>query len=165
MAVIIGGFPSFEETLRYHEHIRLMESQSVAESALYLGYANMLDWLRQRSITNSGKYGELREAAQNSCRAGDGDTYWRCVNQFCVKRRVFRTQSGVLGVGPGIMKTGDSVVCLFGGRLPYVLRPQEQGWSFLGEAYIRHETVMSGKEMMDIRSTKDQTAGEVFAIS
>jgi hypothetical protein len=164
ITICVGGIPSLDETLRYHEHFRLMDSDDIAAEALCLGYADILEWLRQSSLANLENYSELVEAARRSRRKGDADIYWRCVNQFCTNRRVFRTKSGILGLGPGTMVVGDSVVCLFGGKCPYTLRPRGRDWSFIGECYIRHEVIMSGEEMKKVCSTKDQSRVEVFNI-
>lgn len=52
-------------------------------------------------------------------------------------RRLFITKRGQLGLGPPSMAPGDQVVVLFGGELPFVIRPLENGtWHFIGECYI-----------------------------
>lgn len=52
-------------------------------------------------------------------------------------RRFFRTGDQRLGVGMQTMRAGDQVWLLSGGRVPYVLRPLENGhYEFQGEAYV-----------------------------
>ena len=38
-------------------------------------------------------------------------------------RRLFKTRSGLLGIGPEDCKVGDSIVVFLGGRTPFVTRP------------------------------------------
>jgi len=56
--------------------------------------------------------------------------------QACVNRRFFVTKNGLMGVGPDGMKEGDIIGILFGGRVPYVLRPVGDGFRFVGECYV-----------------------------
>ncbi|EAT90238.2 hypothetical protein SNOG_02026 [Parastagonospora nodorum SN15] len=56
--------------------------------------------------------------------------------QACVDRRFFVTKNGLMGVGPDGMKEGDAIGILFGGRVPYVLRPVDNGFRFVGECYV-----------------------------
>lgn len=53
------------------------------------------------------------------------------------QRRVFRTTDQRLGMGFETMQAGDEVWLLAGGRVPYVLRPLDNGnYEFHGEAYV-----------------------------
>ncbi|KAF2026739.1 hypothetical protein EK21DRAFT_73415 [Setomelanomma holmii] len=65
----------------------------------------------------------------------------------CVDRRFFVTKKGLMGIGPDTMKEGDIVVVLFGGRVPYLLRPAGTGHSFLGECYA--PGLMDGEAIRD----------------
>lgn len=52
-------------------------------------------------------------------------------------RRVFHCQDGKFGLGPAASQPGDIVTVLFGGIVPFVLRPQEDGtWLLVGEALV-----------------------------
>jgi hypothetical protein len=52
-------------------------------------------------------------------------------------RRLFITSSGHLGLGPATMMSGDAVVVLFGGKVPFVLRHVDgDRWRFVGECYV-----------------------------
>ncbi|KAF3053389.1 hypothetical protein E8E11_011834 [Didymella keratinophila] len=61
----------------------------------------------------------------------------------CVDRRFFITHAGRMGIGPDVMRQGDIVVVLFGGKVPYLLRPVASGYKFLGECYV--PDLMSGE--------------------
>jgi hypothetical protein len=41
-----------------------------------------------------------------------------------------------MGIGPDTMKEGDIVTILFGGKVPYVLRPSGSRYRFIGECYV-----------------------------
>ncbi|PMD30485.1 hypothetical protein L207DRAFT_377331, partial [Hyaloscypha variabilis F] len=58
-------------------------------------------------------------------------------------RRLFRTREGSLGLGPACTDIGDRVCVLKGGEVPYVLRPTEGSFYFLGECYI--DDIMRGE--------------------
>lgn len=54
-----------------------------------------------------------------------------------VGRKPFRTQDGHIGLGPYVLEPGDLVCVLYGGRVPYILRPRGDGtFVFLGECYV-----------------------------
>jgi len=68
-------------------------------------------------------------------------------------RRLFFTSSGLLGLGPAGMMSGDVVVVLLGGKVPFVLRQvggEGEGaqWRLIGECYV--DGVMYG-EMVEER--------------
>ncbi|KAF9769237.1 hypothetical protein IL306_013371 [Fusarium sp. DS 682] len=50
--------------------------------------------------------------------------------------RLFKTESGDFGVGPVDMKIGDKLCVLFGAEVPFLLRPQREGYSVVGECYV-----------------------------
>jgi hypothetical protein len=52
-------------------------------------------------------------------------------------RRIFHCEDGTIGLGPAAMRPGDVIVVLFGGIVPYVLRPRSKsGWQFVGECFV-----------------------------
>lgn len=61
-------------------------------------------------------------------------------------RRVFQTTKGTFGLGPACMGKGDIVVVLFGGNTPYILRPNDATYHFMGQAYV--DELMQG-ELVD----------------
>jgi len=56
--------------------------------------------------------------------------------EICVERCFFVTGAGRVGIGPRCMQTGDVIVVLRGGELPFVLRKKGDGYWLLGEAYV-----------------------------
>ncbi len=76
-------------------------------------------------------------------------------------RRLMSTEKGLLGLVPDTTRPGDKICILYGGRVPFVLRPCQGRLFFLiGEAYlhgvmngefINHNQAASSVEMFDIR--------------
>ncbi|KAH9909471.1 heterokaryon incompatibility protein-domain-containing protein [Xylariomycetidae sp. FL2044] len=85
-----------------------------------------------------------------------------------VGRKLFVTERGYVGLGPGDMKRGDALVVFFGGTTPHVLREcsrqvdtgsgssadglcdkeiRDLGWSYVGEAYC--DGIMDGETVKD----------------
>lgn len=54
----------------------------------------------------------------------------------CVDRRFFVSRNSLMGIGPKAMKEGDVIAVLFGGKVPYLLRPVGASFNFLGECYV-----------------------------
>jgi hypothetical protein len=53
------------------------------------------------------------------------------------RRCLFRTQSGLLGLGPNGVRMGDGVVVLLGGNVPFVLRTEDKNhWRLVGQSYV-----------------------------
>jgi hypothetical protein len=56
----------------------------------------------------------------------------------------FLTKSGLIGIGPRAMETGDIVAVLYGGQTPYILRPTTADhFLFVGACYV--DGIMSGE--------------------
>ncbi|KAI5458121.1 heterokaryon incompatibility protein-domain-containing protein [Mariannaea sp. PMI_226] len=58
-------------------------------------------------------------------------------------RRFGVTEGGLYVMGPGLMEIGDVIVVLYGGRVPFVIRPRKgedgdevDGWTLVGECYV-----------------------------
>lgn len=59
-------------------------------------------------------------------------------------RRLFATEAGYLGLGPVSIQQGDQIWLFKGGRVPFVLRPVENGcYKLIGETYVHG--VMNGE--------------------
>ena len=103
---------------------------------------NILLWLQQETPVDARSYTDLvRVVEQSPDLAGEispdlslqGPWYRRSVWSVCQNRRVYRTTSGLLGLGPQMMQPGDTVVVLFGGSYPFILRPSGPEWIFIGD--------------------------------
>jgi len=70
---------------------------------------------------------------------GDYDRFLEATSNACVGRRLFVTENGMLGLGPGALKVGDRCCVLFGGIVPFVVRQQNDGmYTLVGECYMQH---------------------------
>jgi len=67
---------------------------------------------------------------------GKGEAFETKAKNAATGRCFFTTSKGFLGLGPRSMHVGDVVVVLFGGRVPYVLRPTDEYFRFVGECYV-----------------------------
>jgi hypothetical protein len=80
------------------------------------------------------------------------DKFMDAAARACISRRFFWTADGRLGLGPAMLDKGDIVCILFGGHMPYVLRPDgESRYRFLGECYVYD--VMDGQAVEEWRRT------------
>lgn len=81
----------------------------------------------------------------------------------CLNRKAFITQSGSLGLGPKLTKSGDYVVVLYGGNAPFVLRPSSgPEWRLVGECYFKG--VMGGEAMREHKHEQDGKPDVAFEI-
>lgn len=63
------------------------------------------------------------------------DKWAGIIRNVMQRRRLFVTQDGHLGIGPVTIQPGDVVVIISGCNFPIVLRPREEKFAVLGEAY------------------------------
>ncbi|KAF2813823.1 uncharacterized protein BDZ99DRAFT_225630 [Mytilinidion resinicola] len=75
-------------------------------------------------------------------------------------RCIFTTRKGYVGSRRDLLQSSDKICVLFGGRVPYILRPQQHYYQLIGEAYL--DGFMEGKamDMLD----RGELAEEVFEI-
>ncbi|TVY15382.1 hypothetical protein LARI1_G005623 [Lachnellula arida] len=73
---------------------------------------------------------------------------------------LFTTAKGYIGLGPPSMLEGDIICILFGGEVPYVLRPMGSHWQLVGECYVHG--IMQGEGLKDFNGDMSQT--EIFEI-
>ena len=76
------------------------------------------------------------------------------LRMFSSNRRVFLTREGRIGIGPTMMQPGDEVSVLFGGRLPFIVRPRHDHHILVGNCYVRDDDLMWGKVTENVRFRK-----------
>jgi hypothetical protein len=69
---------------------------------------------------------------------------------------IFFTEDGHIGCGPSKMQVGDEVWLLFGGRVLYVLRPEDDHHQFVGECYVHGYMHGKAMEMWKAGKLKDE---------
>jgi len=105
------------------------------------------DWMdMDKTITTAERVGKIAEKTELKGQAllqesaeHEGLLAWRRELDHAVgKRRLFRTDTGLLGLGPIDMEVGDGVWILAGGGTPFVLRgaSRDATYQLLGEAYV-----------------------------
>jgi Heterokaryon incompatibility protein (HET) len=124
---------------------------------------NLLLWLQLESPACAEVYTDLAQVvAQSPDLMADirghltwnAGVYRRSAWSICQNRRVYRTKSGLLGLGPQWTQPGDTVAVLFGGTFPFILRDNGPEWVFIGSAYLHHDDIMLGREVMSIRASR-----------
>jgi hypothetical protein len=74
--------------------------------------------------------------------SGDADCFLLAARFACVRRKLFHTSRGYVGIGPALLQAGDMVCILSGGATPFVLRqdshsnPSKRRFQLVGEAYV-----------------------------
>ena len=63
-------------------------------------------------------------------------TFWMDLQLCCNGRKLFSTLSGHIGLGDGTLEPGDLVCVFLGGRTPFIIRPVDQKYKFVGECYV-----------------------------
>ena len=71
-------------------------------------------------------------------------------------RSGFATKHGFIRIGPDTMRPGDVIAVLFGGKVPFVLRPQSDHYIFLGDCYVHG--IING-ELIELYMRKGEYMG------
>lgn len=81
--------------------------------------------------------------------------FLEAINFAMFYRRLFTTTKGHLGLGPESMQEGDIVTVLFGGNVPYILRPVgDDHYRLVGECYFH--PVMEGQAIEEWKRAASQ---------
>lgn len=99
------------------------EAECLVKEAIYIEKA-----LGSDSIAPS-----LRETAK---KIKTKDDWSRAANGASTNRIFARTKKGYYMLGPMVMKEGDVVCVLYGGKMPFVLRPWGRYFLLVGECYV-----------------------------
>lgn len=106
-----------------------------ATAAEWAGFFHWLDHVRTRE--DRWDIGSLHIAPRYY---GTDDleaaVYSAAVDRAMTNRRVFVTESGLMGVGPAKMNDHDKVVVVLGSSLPVVLRKEEDHYYVFGTCYV-----------------------------
>lgn len=119
-----------------------IQTAKVGEYALAL-QQDLLRW----SFPNVFGTGEERKVVEEHAALAKSDTEglveW--MKMVCANRRLFMTETGEVGLGPGVVRPGDVVCVLYGTRVPIVLRQVGAAWAVVGECYV--DRLMLGEAM------------------
>jgi hypothetical protein len=92
------------------------------------------------------------------------------VTYFCASRQLVLTERGYFGVAPSDAVPGDTVVCLLGAGVPYILRQVAQDgptsttlrYKLVGESYLYGLMAGEALEGVDLSGVKQQDAPAPF---
>ncbi|CAH0055873.1 unnamed protein product [Clonostachys solani] len=91
-----------------------------------------LDWTCTQNWMSSPCNGIT--VGQGSLRA---ERYGQAMRNVCYGRKAFTATGCVMGLGPDVLRPGDLVCVLFGGPVPYILRPlRGDEYHFVGECFV-----------------------------
>lgn len=90
----------------------------------------------------------------------DVQEYVRIVRINISTRCLFTTTKGYAGYGRSILQPGDKMCVLYGGYVPYILRPDNRYYKLIGEAYIPEFMHGRAMDMLDA----GQLEKEVFVL-
>jgi hypothetical protein len=142
------------ETLkRLHErseaNISLPSVQEVVNTIHQLHRFKLQDFVAQHAILDpNDPFPTLIEKLNRI--DGGGLQMQQALGQTIPFRRVYRTSTGLMGLGPASMKVGDGVWLLQGAGVPFVLREVERAqFTLMGETYLHG--FMDGKMAEELK--------------
>ncbi|KAL7781095.1 heterokaryon incompatibility domain-containing protein [Trichoderma afarasin] len=113
-------------------------------------------WLEQAAMYLVGALGdsgivslEIRTLADEAKCKHEKEEWSRSANGASKNRIFARTTSGYYVLGPAVMEKGDVVCVLFGGKLPFCLRPIGERYLLVGECYAHGLMEGEALDMMD----------------
>ena len=71
--------------------------------------------------------------------------FLRMLQECCLGGKLFSTFSGHIGIGGVTLEPGDLVCVFLGGRTPFIIRPVDQKYKFVGDCYLHG--IMQGEAL------------------
>ena len=103
------------------------------------------------------------ESTQNS--HGDPLRYHNALVRVSQGRRFYSTSKNYIGTGPEAAQTGDQIWILYGGKVPFLLRPvagEINRYQLLGESYVHG--VMFGEAMEELKSKPNTKISQICLV-
>ena len=63
-------------------------------------------------------------------------TFWADLQIRCIGKKLFSTLSGHIGIGDVTLESGDLVCVFLGGRTPFIIRPVDRKYKFVGDCHV-----------------------------
>ena len=136
------------EKMPYHD---IPKARWLEQEAMYLVKA-----LGQSEVVAP----DLRQLAEEAESKHIEEQWSRSANGASKNRIFAKTEKSYYVLGPKVTKPGDVVCVLFGGKLPFCLRPLGDRYLLVGECYVHGLMNGEAMEMMD----RQELAEEVFEI-
>lgn len=103
---------------------------------------------------------EGASSAEYANPTADIQEYASTVRMYMSDRCLFNTEKGYSGCGRSLLQPGDKLCVLYGGYVPYILRPDNRYYKLIGEAYIPEFMHSRAMDMLDA----GQLEKEVFVL-
>ncbi|KAL9041796.1 MAG: hypothetical protein Q9214_003983 [Letrouitia sp. 1 TL-2023] len=117
-----------------------IEDSERHEAALDLG-----DTITSQTTSTRNSSSQRQAKAPSTIDIALSQDWQTGVKAFSHNWRVYLTQNGYLGLGPKMMREGDEICVLYGGCVPFVLRPQGNHHILVGDTYVHDTDIMWGK--------------------
>jgi hypothetical protein len=144
-----------------------LSEPDLSEDAIagYIRHAksNIAAYLLENSCADK-TYPEQYADLQAASSGGDVESFIYAARMFSYNRRFYLTQSGYMGIGPEMMRPGDQLCVLFGGRPAYILRPMDGYHVFIGDTYVNDQDIMWRKATESAMFGKGRKAVETFEL-
>ena len=136
------------EKMPYHE---IPKSRWLEQEAMYLVKALGQSDVVAPDLRQSAEEAESKHVEEQWSRSANGAS----------KNRIFaKTNKGYYVLGPKVMQPGDVVCVLFGGKVPFCLRPLGDRYLLVGECYVHG--LMNGEAVKMMN--RQELLEEVFEI-
>jgi hypothetical protein len=130
--------------------LRTSKGDAVQNAAQHL-----FAWILYKGIGHWHPAGHLDRIKQMNP-SGDWKLFDRTCKADFHSSPCFVAEKGYLGVGPDLVQPGDTCCVLFGGEVPFILRPLDDHFLLVGESYIHG--AMNGEvvDLMEAGKLQDQ---------
>lgn len=119
-------------------------------------YGKMWDVLMRNSLVPKDFFLEQKSMSGEEARTYFIEPLVKRLQKTLQGRKGFTTKHGFIGIGPDNMDDDDVVAVLFGGEVPFVLRPRGDHYIFLGDCYVHG---IMGGELIDLYNQKGENMG------
>jgi hypothetical protein len=99
----------------------------------------------------------LQQLAQKTADAHADEDWSRSAYGDSRSRKFARTEVGYYVLGPNVIEEIDIVCVLFGGKMPFYLRPSEDRYMLVGECYVHGFMDGEAVETMSRGELSEQT--------
>jgi hypothetical protein len=145
-------------TARYSDDVETITAYAETFSGGRTNFSSRADSVKQGRDFSAYLLQYLREdhklypTVAQLAHGGDESAYRKTAGRVLGDKRMFRTASGYIGLGAHFLEPGDLICILFGGHVPYVLRPEGDHFLFIGEAYVHK--IMHGEAVDEWQNNK-----------
>jgi hypothetical protein len=90
----------------------------------------------------------------------DSEHIFARIGFACADCRFYVTSGGYFGLGPPVTSPGDIISVFFGGRTPFLIRPQDDSFEIVAETYL--QGLMNGEALTELE--KGDLKAETFPL-